>query len=78
MASRILMHVVAKPSLVALLALRGGLDAKWTPNGEAPEPYPLLPDGQHPPMPNRFLAAEKGDVEKAKKRWKVNGGFCGH
>lgn len=33
------MHVVAKPSLVALLALRGGLDAKWTPNGEAPEPY---------------------------------------
>ena len=30
------MHV--GPAL-ALLALRGGLDAKWTPNGEAPAPY---------------------------------------
>merc|ERR1719152_890430 len=26
-------------SLPTLLALRGGLDAKWTPNGEAPAPY---------------------------------------
>jgi hypothetical protein len=26
-------------SMPALLALRGGLDAKWTPNGEAPAPY---------------------------------------
>ena len=25
--------------LISLLALRGGLDAKWTPNGEAPAPY---------------------------------------
>ena len=29
----------ARPALLSLYKLRGGLDAKWTPNGEAPAPY---------------------------------------
>ena len=34
-----MVRLTTAPPLMALLALRGGIDMKWTPNGEAPAPY---------------------------------------
>ena len=58
----------ARPALLSLYKLRGGLDAKWTPNGEAPAPYSTNARQQMGMDPQAMAGMAGADQESPEER----------